>query len=130
MKTKDELNALKEEVEVLNRKLAELSEDELMQVVGGIMETTTEEGRVMWTELLDKIERLLSMETTGRLGDSLWEGRVNALDSALAQCRIACEQGLPIFSAAPLLSFALQPFAADAPDVYQEVMSELDSLLS
>ena len=35
MKTKEELNALKEEVEALNRKLAELSEDELEQVTGG-----------------------------------------------------------------------------------------------
>ena len=36
MKTKEELNALKEEVENLNRKLAELSEDELAQVCGGL----------------------------------------------------------------------------------------------
>ena len=35
MKTKEELNALKEEVETLNKKLAELSEDELKLVVGG-----------------------------------------------------------------------------------------------
>ena len=35
MKTKEELNALKEEVETLNKKLAELSEDELKQVSGG-----------------------------------------------------------------------------------------------
>ncbi len=36
MKTKEELNALKKEVEALNRKLAELSEDDLEQVTGGI----------------------------------------------------------------------------------------------
>ena len=36
MKTKEELNALKEEVETLNKKLAELSEDELKLVVGGV----------------------------------------------------------------------------------------------
>ena len=36
MKTKEELNALKNEVEVLNKKLAELSEDELKQVTGGL----------------------------------------------------------------------------------------------
>ena len=36
MKTKEYLNALKEEVEVLNAKLAELSEDELKLVVGGV----------------------------------------------------------------------------------------------
>ena len=36
MKTKEELTALKNEVEALNKKLAELSEDELAQVIGGI----------------------------------------------------------------------------------------------
>ena len=39
MKTKEELNALKEEVETLNSKLAELSEDELKQVSGGVSES-------------------------------------------------------------------------------------------
>ena len=36
MKTNDELNALKEEVETLNKKLAELSDEEMAQVTGGI----------------------------------------------------------------------------------------------
>ena len=36
MKTKEELNALKEEVETLNQKLAELTEEELAQVSGGV----------------------------------------------------------------------------------------------
>ena len=40
MNTKEELNALKEEVETLNKKLAELTEDELILVTGG----ATEEG--------------------------------------------------------------------------------------
>ena len=35
MKTKDELNALKEEIKDLNKKLAELTEEELAQVSGG-----------------------------------------------------------------------------------------------
>ena len=35
MKTKEELNTLKNEVEALNKKLAELSEDEMKEVVGG-----------------------------------------------------------------------------------------------
>ena len=35
MKTKEELNALKEEAEALNKKLSELTEDELAQVTGG-----------------------------------------------------------------------------------------------
>ena len=37
MKTKEELNALKKEVETLNKKLAELTEEELAQVTGGII---------------------------------------------------------------------------------------------
>ena len=36
MKTKEELNALKKEVEALNAKLAELAEEELAEVSGGI----------------------------------------------------------------------------------------------
>ena len=36
MKTNEELNALKEEVETLNKKLAALSEEELEQVNGGL----------------------------------------------------------------------------------------------
>ena len=36
MKTKEELNALKEEVEAVSRKLHELTEEELAQVSGGI----------------------------------------------------------------------------------------------
>ena len=35
-KSKEELNALKEEVETLNRKLHELTEEELEQVFGGV----------------------------------------------------------------------------------------------
>ena len=36
MKTKEELNALKEEFEALNRKLAGLTDEELAQVSGGL----------------------------------------------------------------------------------------------
>lgn len=35
MKTKDELNALRNEVDALNKKLAELNEDELKEITGG-----------------------------------------------------------------------------------------------
>ena len=42
MKTKEELNALKEEVETLNRKLHELTEEELAQVSGGYMKVQVE----------------------------------------------------------------------------------------
>ena len=40
MKTKEELNALKSEVDALNAKLAELNEDGLNQVIGGNEEFT------------------------------------------------------------------------------------------
>ena len=36
MKTKEELNALKEEVETLSAKLHELTDEELAQVTGGV----------------------------------------------------------------------------------------------
>ena len=36
MKTKEELNTIKEEVEALNKKLRELTEEELEQVNGGL----------------------------------------------------------------------------------------------
>ena len=35
MKTQEELNALKEEVETLNKKLNKLNDDELVYVIGG-----------------------------------------------------------------------------------------------
>ena len=40
MKTQEELNVIKEEVEALNKKLVELTEDELKQVTGGIGNST------------------------------------------------------------------------------------------
>lgn len=36
MKTKEELNAIKKEVEAVRKKLAELNEEELVQVTGGL----------------------------------------------------------------------------------------------
>ena len=39
MKTKEELNAIKTEVETLSKKLAELTEEELAQVSGGAMQS-------------------------------------------------------------------------------------------
>ena len=41
MKTKEELSALKEEVETLNKKLHELTDEELEQVTGGQYSGTT-----------------------------------------------------------------------------------------
>ena len=43
MKTKEELNALKEEAETASRKLHELTEEELAQVTGGKEYTLTDE---------------------------------------------------------------------------------------
>lgn len=37
IKTREELNAIKEEFETLNGKLNELTEEELAQVIGGVM---------------------------------------------------------------------------------------------
>ena len=50
MKTKEELNALKKEVKTLNKKLAELTEEELAQVVGGTENNSTivKDDDVVW----------------------------------------------------------------------------------
>lgn len=42
MKTKEELNVLKEEVETLSRKLHELTDEELEQVSGGLIKLDIE----------------------------------------------------------------------------------------
>ena len=70
MKTKEELNALKEEVETVNKKLADLTEEELAQVTGGgptvrvkeddvaVLNTTTAadalQGKVPGVEIAEK----------------------------------------------------------------------------
>ena len=41
-KTKEELNTLKQELEKLNNKLSELSEDELKEVIGGSLDDISE----------------------------------------------------------------------------------------
>ena len=43
MKTMEELKALKEEVETLNKKLAELTDEELAQVTGGVVRSTIDD---------------------------------------------------------------------------------------
>ena len=47
MKTKEELTALKEEVETLSKKLQELTEDELAQVSGGQLQEIAD-GDPLW----------------------------------------------------------------------------------
>ena len=47
MKTKEELSAIKEEVEALNKRLAELTEEELEQVSGGQLQEI-EDGDPLW----------------------------------------------------------------------------------
>lgn len=45
MKTKEELNALKEEVETLSKKLQALSDEELEQVTGGFTPIPSPQGK-------------------------------------------------------------------------------------
>ena len=47
MKSKEELNALKEEVETLNKKLHELTDEELAQVSGGVLPDSRERDLVL-----------------------------------------------------------------------------------
>lgn len=59
MKTKEELNAIREEIEKLNNKLAELSNDELNEIFGGDVKTDHNqcEYRVDKSCVLSKVQR-------------------------------------------------------------------------
>ena len=52
MKTKEELNAIKEEVEALNKKLSELNDDELKQIVGGMKIVVEEDEESSWYQTI------------------------------------------------------------------------------
>ena len=54
MKTKEELNALREEVEALNKKLADLNDEELAQIVGG--SGFADLNALMYTKLKSKVD--------------------------------------------------------------------------
>ncbi len=72
MKTKEELNALKNEVEALNTKLSELNNEELEQVIGGSISTYD----TMWiassargnSGSFDDLDDFLGWRTAGRSG--------------------------------------------------------------
>ena len=51
MKTREELNVLREEVESLSKKLSELTEEELKQVAGGIKVTVEDDSSWLQTIL-------------------------------------------------------------------------------
>ena len=59
-KTQEELNALKEEVEALNKKLHELTEEELVQVTGGVDPVFN--GKQLELESHDPIEWRIKLE--------------------------------------------------------------------
>ena len=59
MKTKEELYAIKEEVEAVNKKLAELSEEELTQVAGGVERLAVSCDHVYEPDVADLIFHLI-----------------------------------------------------------------------
>ena len=72
MKTKEELNALKEELESRNRKLAELTEEELAQVSGGgpaVRVKGDDIAKLNTTKAQDALQgRIAGVETTDTAG--------------------------------------------------------------
>ena len=72
MKTKDELNTLKGEVEALGKKLAELNEEELKQVTGGFIPPyppasfSEAGGNDTYFDLYDIFEKLSDAEKEAR----------------------------------------------------------------
>lgn len=74
MKTKEELYALKEEVEAMNKKLHELTEEELAQVTGGHPWDLNQEATVTcyteWTDV-NVLQPLSPCEKCERYGTCL-----------------------------------------------------------
>ena len=62
MKTKEELNALKEEVETLSKKLAELNEDELAEVTGGFIPPLPPSANHDHGQLTEKDKRIINCD--------------------------------------------------------------------
>ena len=60
MKTKEKLNALKEEVETVGKKLHELTDEELVQVSGGAMITNQNMAAINTLTQLSKNQSSLS----------------------------------------------------------------------
>ena len=59
MKTKEELNAIKNEVETVSRKLAELTDEELTQVTGGVERLAVSYEHVYEPDVADLIFHLI-----------------------------------------------------------------------
>ena len=58
MKTKEELNELKQELETLSSKLQELTEDELKEITGGVLiSDTTIEFRIKGLDNADRADK-------------------------------------------------------------------------
>ena len=79
MKTKEELNTLRLEVESLNKKLSELTEAELMQVTGGaaITEAEAEAASSMREKTETKYSEWLHEESITPDKTSAWFGLNN-----------------------------------------------------
>ena len=68
MKTKEELNAIKEEVETMNKKLAELNDEEMAYVSGG-----SHEGETNWFSIPGPVDPLIQKQSgDSREGDTNW----------------------------------------------------------
>ena len=64
MKTQEELNIIKEEVEALNKKLAELTDEELKNIAGGVdLDDDEMETSIDGDEALEKSIRKSSYDT-------------------------------------------------------------------
>ena len=85
MKTKEELNALKEEVETVSRKLHELTEEELAQVSGGFMQNSD------GTYNFYKGESYFRKLEAGRLSYTVCETRLNASLDTFIPCEYYLE---------------------------------------
>ena len=62
MKAKEKLNALKAEIETLNKKLAELTDEELAQVSGGLIPPLPPSANHDHGQLTEKDKRIINCD--------------------------------------------------------------------
>ena len=90
MKTKEELNTLKNEVKDLNAKLAELSEDELKEVTGGVADERT--AHVAFCDAYHAlIDVLSSFRGSDRIRGIIEEMMYECMDAYTRPCKTVIE---------------------------------------
>ena len=117
MKNNDELNALKEEMNNVNKKLSELTEEELSEVVGGFKEPNTQENYDLWDTLLKDISQAVNqLKNSGVRMTPQSLDKIALIEEMIHSCDTALQQknGILLNRYSHDLSSALGGFSYDS----------------